>query len=313
MDFQSFSAQPKGELHVHLEGSYTPERALELAAEKDHPWSGLSVDALKARLKTPNFPAFIEQFMLGYRLLRTPAHFQAVTEDLCASLEQMGVVYAEVLYSPGVYVQRMGRRIEDIHGGIEAGLAHFPKLKTRFILDTVLNLGPEFMQRTLELTLADRREFLGGFSVGGGDANLDMRDFLFLFHQASEAGLFCVAHAGEVDGPDNIRVLIEETDVKRIAHGCNAVKDVDLLRLMRDRGIIVDVSLTSNICTGVIPDLDHHPLPVFLEHQVPVTLNTDDPFYFGTDLWREYVKAHERLHIPWSELRAMMDRSLLSA
>ena len=310
MDFKTFQAVPKAELHVHLEGAMTLERVLALAAEQpQHPWFGLSRQALVARFKTRNFDAFIQQFMNGYRLLRERRHFQQVTEDLCAGFEHMGVTAAHVLYSPGVYSQKLGVSVATIHDGIEAGLRAFPHLRVVFVIDTVLNLGFDFMQETLNRTLADRRSFVAGFSVGGGSPQLDMGAFVPLFHQATRAGLFCVAHAGEVDGPENIRILLEQTEVCRIAHGCSAVTDPAVLDLLRDRSIVVDVNLTSNLFTGTVDRLEHHPLPRFLEHGIAVTLNTDDPLYFDTDLYREYALA-ARLGCDDGVLRRIMAQSL---
>lgn len=306
MHFETFRQVAKAELHVHLEGSFTMARALELAGAKpDHPWNGLAPQALQRRFVPGDFHQFIEQFMLGYRLLKTKEHFQQVTEDLCAQFEQQGVIYAEVLYSPGVYVQKLHRDLVDIHEGIEAGLKQFPKLHVSFILDTVLNLGLPFMSKTLELVLADRRPWLAGFSVGGGRADLDMHEFLPLFEKAQAAELQLVAHVGEVDGTDNIRTLIKHTDLHRIAHGCAAAADLSLCRELQDRQIAVDVCLSSNQFTGVVPDLSKHPLLTFLELGVPVTLNTDDPFYFQTSLYEEYCVA-EKLGVSWDKLLEIM-------
>ncbi|CAM2066909.1 A-deaminase domain-containing protein [Sulfidibacter corallicola] len=306
MNFETFRSIGKAELHVHLEGSFRMERARELASAKpDHPWNGLAAEALRRRFKTSSFVEFLEQFMSGYRLLKTRDHFQMVTEDLCAEFERQGVQYAEVLYSPGVYVQKLHRELVDIHEGIGAALAQFPKLRVSFILDTVLNMGLPFMSRTLEMVLHDRPEYVRGFSVGGGQPDLDMAQFLPLFERAQEAGLFVVAHAGEVDGPENIRTLIEHTDIRRIAHGCSAARDPELCRELAGRQIAIDVSLSSNLCTGTVTNLKRHPIFKFLEYGIPVTLNTDDPFYFQTDLFNEYQLA-EDIGISWDKLLEIM-------
>ena len=307
----SFAHADKAELHVHLEGAMRPERVLQLAqALPEHPFHGLDLAALRARFRTANFGAFIQNFMAGYRLLRRAADFQAVTEDLLADLEAMGVSRAHVLYSPGVYSQKLGVPVAEIHRGIAAGLAAAPARKLRFVVDTVLNLGVPFMTETLDRVLADRPDFVRGFSVGGGDPDLDMHAFVPLFHKASRAGLFCVAHAGEVDGPANIQTLLRETDVRRIAHGCKAAGCPDTLALMARRSVVVDVCLTSNLFTGTVSGLDAHPLPVFRDHGIAVTLNTDDPLYFDTDLAREYALAREVRGIDDAALAEMARTSL---
>lgn len=289
MDRQSFLRLPKAERHVHLEGSFQVDTALALAAQQnDHPWCGLNVQQLKSHVAgARTFTAFLEVFIQGYRLLRTARDYQVVMEDLLTRFETEGVIAAEVLYSPGVACQNLGVSIRDIHDGIQHALRH-SQIPVSMVLDTVLNLGPEFMGRTLALTLADRRDFLRGFSVGGGDASLSMVPFLPLFEKAQQSGLYCVAHAGEVDGTANIWTLLQHTDLLHIAHGCAAAEDPALLRALALRGISIDVCLTSNLCTGVVDTLTSHPVHAFIAYDVPFSLSTDDPFYFNTDLYHEY-------------------------
>jgi len=311
MDFATFRSLPKAEVHVHLEGAMRPQRALALARRQaDHPWARFSPADLAAHCRTTGFEDFLARFIEGYRLLRGRDDFQAVCEDLCASFEEQGVVKAQVLYSPGVYIQKLGLALRDIHDGIEAGLRQFPGIGVTLVVDTVLNLGFDFMETTLEAVLADRRSWLGGFSVGGGDPDLDMRSFLPLFLRARRAGLFCVAHAGEVDGADNIEILVREAEVRRIAHGCAAAARPALCALLRERGITVDVSLTSNLRTGAVRDGAHPPAAIFLAQGVPITLNTDDPLYVETDLFTEYLEAARVLQLTDADLAGIMEHSL---
>lgn len=311
MDLQTFAAVPKAELHVHLEGAMRLERVLEFARQRPkHPWYNINASVLAERFRTASFPQFLEQFMAGYHLLRESHHYQAITEDLCRTFEQQGVVAADVLYSPGVHMQMNKVALATIHDGIEAGLAHFPNLDIRFIVDTVINLGFDFMSRTLEGVLADRRSWLAGFSVGGGDPDLDMTSLVPLFHRASQAGLFCVAHAGEVDGPENIAILLRETDVVRIGHGCAALRSPEVMDLLRDRGTVVDVSPTSNLFTGAVDQIENHPLKAFVAHGIRVTLNTDDPLYFDTDLHREYERVRTEMGFSEEQVMALMRDSL---
>jgi adenosine deaminase len=286
---------PKVERHVHLEGALTLKWTLKKANTlPGHPWHGKSEQALLEDLNTSDFQEFLENFKNGFRLIRTRKDYQEVTEGLLNQLSEQGVSGADILYSPGVAVQILGVSPGDIHGGIRDALRHFPDIQVQFILDTVLNLGTDFMDRSLEMILKEKPDFVRGFSVGGGLRDLDMKPFLFLFERARRNGLFCVAHCGEVDGPDNIELLIRETDVRRIAHAVRIVENEKVLKLLEKRKIGIDVSLTSNLRTGVVANLDEHPLKVFAARGIDFSLNTDDPFYFQTDLEREYRLA-ERL------------------
>lgn len=292
----AFQKTPKAELHVHLEGSFRTQRLLDFAAnDPAHAWHGLPFRELERMRRTQSFNAFIEMFKAGYRLLRKAEHYQAITEDILADLEAQGVTHAEILYSPGVAFQMLGVPLSEIHRGIAAGLRQAPNIQTRFVLDTVINLGPAFMRRTLDAVLRDAPDFLAGFCVGGGDPDFDMRSIVDLFAAADRAGLLCVAHAGEVDGPQNIAILMDETPVRRIAHGCNAGQDQALLKRMAKAGLVVDVCISSNLRTGSVASLEQHPLRQFAAAGVRFTLNTDDPFYFETDLFKEYQLAQNLL------------------
>ncbi|PIE89320.1 MAG: hypothetical protein CR997_11920 [Acidobacteria bacterium] len=287
---------PKAELHVHLEGSFSLKRALELAnKQKSHPWKGLCTRALTEKLNTKSFPEFLEQFKLGYRLLQSSRDYQMVTEDLLSELQRQNTVAADIIYSPGVAFQLLGLSLHDIHSGIEAGLRQFPNMKVRLILDTVLNLGVAFMERTLNAVLSQPPSALAGFSIGGGNPHITMEPFLFLFEKAQKNGLFCVAHSGEVDPPENTALLLRETDLVRIAHGLNTVKSPELLKAIQEKQIVMDLSLSSNLKTGVCKKIEEHPIIQFHDWHIPFTINTDDPFYFQTTLINEYQLAEKLL------------------
>lgn len=311
MDSSTFINTPKAELHVHLEGAMRPDRIIEMANRSPgHPFNGVSVASLKERFATSSFEGFLENFMAGYRLLQRKEDFQIITEDLLADLEAKGVVAADILYSTGVNTQMYGMDLRTIHDGIEAGLAKFPKMRVRMVLDTVLNLGPEFMERTLDIVLTDRREWLGGFSVGGGLPDLDMTQFVHLFHKASKAGLFNAAHAGEVDSHRSIDTLLAETDVKRIAHGCNAIQSEETLKRLAEKGVMIDVCPTSNTYTGAVKDMAHHPVKKFVEAGIRISINTDDPLYFAADLEQEYQIVQDLLGYSDAQMKAIMADTL---
>lgn len=336
MDFATFQSKPKAELHVHLEGSITPARLVALG--KDEPRSmfyrrneaqaarslrprkylqtlvaltkKVGLKKLSDHFRKEGFFRFLNNFMAGYHLLHTAADFQAVTEDLLASFEQQGVTCAHVNYSPGLHTLRLGRDIRTIHDGIEAGLKQFPKIRVEMVMDALINGGAKFIDETLDTVLGDRRDFLKGFSIGGGSAETEMHRLVRCFHRASKEGLFCVAHVGEVDGPENIDVLLKETDVVRIAHGCSAVRSDETLALLKRSGVIVDVCPSSNLCTFVVPNLKVHPLQVFAKMGIPFTINTDDPLHFGTDLYREYQNVLKIPGLTESHLEEARQRSL---
>lgn len=337
MDFRDFVRSPKAELHVHLEGSLLPSRVVELAeryplnsfhnmdeekarrlvrpSRARRRWiellTRLGLHGIAARIRRSEFVRFQNTFVAAAYLLQSRDAFQKATEDLLACWERQGVTRGQVLYSPTLQMDRMGVELEVIHAGIEAGLRCFPRLPVRFVLDLLMTeRRHEILASQLQKVLADRKEWLGGFSLGGGARGVDMGNFVPIFAEAAEAGLFCVAHSGELDSPRNIEILLRDTPVQRIAHACRAIESPEILALMKKRQVTVDACPSSNLCTFVVPHLRSHPLQVFIREGIPFTINTDDPFHFDTDLYREYQIALEIPGVGPSDLAASMKTSL---
>jgi len=290
IDWRAFPHWPKAELHLHLEGSFSPELAARLAARlPQHPLHGMTPAQMQSHCRTSSFAGFIEGFRQTYRLLTCRADYQALAETMLARLEQHGVRHAEVLYSPGVALFQLGLPLREIHGGMEAAHRNFPRISLQWILDVVSNLGAPFCRQTLDAVLADPPPGLAGFSVGGGDLSLHLEALLPLFQRAQEAGLFLTTHAGERDGPAMLRHLLAHADLSRIAHGLSLASDAELRSQVQRRGIALDICPSSNLCTGVVARAEDHPAIAFLGEGLCITLNSDDPFHFQTDLAREYA------------------------
>jgi adenosine deaminase len=122
------------------------------------------------------------------------------------------------------------------------------------------------------------------------------------FRRAREAGYWTVAHAGETGGAEHVRQAVTELGVRRVQHGVRAAEDPSVLKLLAERRVCCDIALTSNECLKVFPSVAAHPLRSFMEAGVPVTLSTDDPPFFGTDLVREWQRAREELGLSVREL-----------
>jgi adenosine deaminase len=290
IDWRQFPLWPKAELHLHLEGSFSAELAARLAARQpQHPLHGMDARMIQAYCRPSTFASFIDRFRQTYRLLTSAADYQALAETMLERLEQNGVHHAEVLYAPGVALCKLGIPLREIHAGLAAAQKEFPRIRVLWILDVVSNLGAPFCRQTLEAVLADPPLGLAGFSVGGGDLSLQLEAFLPLFQRAQEAGLFLTTHAGEVDGPTMLAQLLAHTDLARIAHGLSLTADAELRSQVRRRGIALDICPSSNLCTAVVARAEDHPAIEFLGEGLCVTLNTDDPFHFQTDLAREYA------------------------
>ncbi len=172
----------------------------------------------------------------------------------------------------------------------------------RLITDIPSESVPESGPFTVRLLEEEAHPLIVAVGLGGPEEGYPRRLVEEHFERARAAGYPVVAHAGETAGADHVREAVERLKARRIQHGVRAVEDPATLALLAERGICCDVCLTSNTFLTMYRDLSAHPLPRMLAAGVPVTLGTDDPPFFGTDLEREYRRAHEEVGLDLATL-----------
>ena len=185
-----------------------------------------------------------------------------------------------------------GRELAATRHGVELG----------WIFDGDAALGPPGLEETVDFAVRHRPPGTVGIGLGGPEVGVRRADYAAGFGRARDAGLHCLPHAGETVGPAEVWAAVRELGAERIGHGIGAVGDPGLLAQLADRGIVLEVCPTSNLRTGAVPSLAEHPLPQLVAAGVPVSLATDDPGMFDTDLDAEYRVAHEVLGLGAAEL-----------
>lgn len=286
------TALPKVELHVHLEGSMQPGLLLELATK--HRVSDLptSLEAVRQWYKFRDFPHFIDIYRLAVQTLQDEEDFARLAADVLANLAAHNVRYAEVNTSLYDHLQR-GISAETVFAGVEQGRRQAERdhdIVVRWVPDFPGEPGPSAGEATLDAVLASGPESVLGLSIGGIEVDRD--PFADVFARARAAGLRAFPHAGETHGPDRVWSAIRALGADRIGHGIAAMGDAELLSHLREQQLPLDVAPTSNLRTGAVPSLAAHPLPQMLEAGLLVTLNSDDPPMFDTDLTNEYRSAY---------------------
>src|SRR5262249_17037508 len=176
------------------------------------------------------------------------------------------------------------------------------EVELAWVFDIAGSMGYRAGIATAEWVLRHRPEGTVGFGLGGAELGGPRGKYPGPFLMARGGGLDLVPHAGETTGPETIWAALRELHAERIGHGTSAVTDPALLKHLAEHGIPVEVCPTSNIRTRAVPKIASHPLPRLLEAGVPVTLATDDPGMFHTDLNREYLLCHEHFGLGRSEL-----------
>ena len=224
------------------------------------------------------------------KLFRTPQDFADLSYTHYTSIARDGAIYAEVFLSPD-QADSAGLSYIDYLAGLTDGLARASAetgIVGRFIPCAIRHLGPENAERAAREVVTHPHKWVTGFGLAGDERVHQPADFVKAFAIASEAGLACTAHAGEVCGADSVRAALDALPVRRIGHGVRAVEDPDLVRRIAGEGIVLEVCPGSNVALGVAPDLKSHPLPQLMAAGVKVTINSDDPPFFHTSLQREY-------------------------
>ena len=287
---------PKVELHVHLEGSVQPETLHELSRSKGRleketrDWIS---ERAGQRYRYKNFQDFLQAFKLVTLLLEGPSDYAVATARLIEGLAKQNVKYAEVIFAAGVVLwkkQPLEAVFEAAASSARAAQKAFG-VRVQWIFDAIRHFGVEHTREVLHYTERFRPQGVVAFGIGGDETRGPAELFTEVFREAREMGLHVVAHAGEACGPESVRQAVEALGAERIGHGLTAARDPAVLALLRDRRIPLEVCLTSNVATGVLARMEDHPLPQFLEASLVVTLNTDDPAMFGTDLISEYLLA----------------------
>jgi aminodeoxyfutalosine deaminase len=305
MDMTQFVAGlPKVELHLHLVGSAAPETVLALA--RRHPDGGVPTEheALRRFYAFTGFPHFLDVYAQVNLLVRTGADVVTLIDGLAAHLAASTVRYAEVQVTPvrnrmaGISFDDLAQALTD--GRALAGERHGVELS--WIFDADAALGPPGAAETVAFAVRYRPGGTVGIGLGGPECGVHRADFAPAFRAARNAGLHSAPHAGETVGPGEIWAALRELGAERIGHGIGAAADPALLAHLARHGIALEVCPTSNVCTGAVPSLREHPLPRLLAAGVPVTLATDDPGMFHTNLNDEYLLCHSQFGLGAVEL-----------
>jgi aminodeoxyfutalosine deaminase len=283
---------PKAELHVHLEGAMRPSVLIELARRNGVELPAADEAGLKRWFRFRDFEHFVQVYLTCSRSLRAPEDFKLLAHDFLAEQAVQNVIYSEVHFTISTHLANGangGEILDAMAEAIAEGERRFG-VTMRLIPDVVRNVGPAAADQTLEWALAGRDRGVVALGLSGSEARFPNEPFRRHFAAAREAGLHRVAHAGEHAGPASIRSAIDVCGAERIGHGVRAVEDDSLLAELRERRIPLEVCPTSNLCLGVVADMAQHPFDRLYRAGLQLSVSSDDPAFFNTNLTREYLR-----------------------
>ena len=306
---------PKAELHLHLEGTITPATFQELSARHDA--IPLTLHEAEALYRFDDFTGFMETYKAVTRRLVTPEDYELTAWHMMQQLAAQGVVHAEVYISVGViYMWRNfdPHCFEPIFYALERARERAKaelSLTVYWIFDAVRHFTVEEATRVFSKAAEMRADFpsIIGIGLGGDERRTGSAPFRALYERARREGLRLTNHAGETTGPDGIWEALS-IGSERIGHALSAIQDSKLIQELRVRSTVLELNPTSNVRTGVCPSFGAHPLRPYFNAGLQVTLNSDDPAFFGSDLANEFLLAHTQQAFTREELRQLAANSI---
>jgi adenosine deaminase len=296
---------PMAELHVHLEGTATPDLVRRIAER-----NGLEVPegvfAAPDRFAWRDFLDFLNTYNMVCSIIRTGEDYRDITYEYLASCARDGAIYVEVTASID-HSRIAGIGDAEHWEGIAAGIDDARRdhgIEARILSVAVRNYGVERAIEIAELTAARPHPYVVGFSLAGDEAGYPPEPFVEAYRVVEKAGLGCTVHAGEWAGAASVRGALE-LPVTRISHGVRAIEDPALVEELARRRITLEVCPTSNVVLGVFPTYEEHPFRALREAGIPLTLGSDDPPYFGASVGGEYAVAREHFGLDDAELVAI--------
>ena len=294
---------PKVELHLHIEGTLEPELMFELATRHGVALPYTSVDEVRAAYNFADLASFLDLYYAGCAVLLERADFHALAMAYFERAHEDHVVHAELFFDPQTHTAR-GVAIEVVIGGLRDAMA---EAKTRFgisselILCFLRHLSEAEAEATLEAALPHRDQFIG-VGLDSGERGNPPSKFERVFAKARGLGLRAVAHAGEEGPAAYIREALELLHVERIDHGVHCDEDPELVAELARLRIPLTVCPLSNLALRVVEDLREHNFGALLRAGVAVTINSDDPAYFGGYITENYLQTADAQDLTAAEL-----------
>jgi adenosine deaminase len=305
---------PKAELHLHIEGTLEPEMMFALAERNGVALPYPDVEAVRRAYVFEDLQSFLDVYYAGCAVLVTEQDFYELTSAYLARAAAQGVTHTEIFFDPQSHTDRgipFRTVVSGIHRALEDGQRQ-GGVTSRLIMCFLRHLSADAAMATLEEALPFR-EIITAVGLDSGEVGNPPSKFEAVFRRAREAGFLAVAHAGEEAGPDYIWEALDLLQVRRIDHGIHCSEDPLLMDRLRADQVPLTVCPLSNVQLGTFPDLAHHNLAVLLRYGLRVTVNSDDPAYFGGYIADNMVASADALNLSHDELIQLARNSFLAS
>ena len=301
---------PKAELHIHIEGSLEPELMFELAERNRVKLAFDSVEAVRAAFRFKDLSSFLDLYYQGMRVLQKEEDFYDLTWRYLETAQRQNVRHTEIFFDPQAHTTR-GLSFETLITGIHRALSGGERalgMSTRLILCFLRDRSAQEAMKTLQQALPFK-EWIVAVGLDSAELGHPPEKFTAVFDKAREEGFLTVAHAGEEGPPDYIWQALERLKVARIDHGVRCLEDPRLLERLAGEQVPLTVCPLSNVRLGVFQSMEQHNLKRLLDAGLVVTLNSDDPAYFGGYLTENFLAAQEALSLDRHEIHRLARNS----
>ena len=289
---------PKAELHVHIEGTFEPELMFKIAQRNNINIKYKSVDALRQAYDFNNLQEFLNIYYSGASVLIHEQDFYDMTWAYMEKLHSQNVIHIEIFFDPQTHTDR-GIKFSTVITGIHTALMDAEKefgISTKLIMCFLRHLDEDQAFLTLGQSL-EFKDWIVGVGLDSSEVGHPPSKFQLIFKKARDLGYLTVAHAGEEGPPEYVWEALNLLNVSRIDHGNRALEDDTLVQLFAQNQIPLTVCPLSNLKLRVIDKLENHPLKKMMDNNLLVTINSDDPAYFGGQLNDNYIKLAEALDL----------------
>lgn len=273
---------PMAELHLHIEGTFEPELMFEIAHRNDKEIPYRSVDEVKQAYQFNNLQEFLDIYYAGANVLIEEKDFYDLTWAYLTRIHAQNVLHTEIFFDPQTHTDR-GISFDTVIKGIRAALEDGRKklgISYKLIMSYLRHLDEKSAFRTLEQA-KPYKEWITAVGLDSSEVGNPPSKFERVFEKSREEGFITLAHAGEEGPPEYIWEALDLLKVARIDHGNRAIDDQELMKRLAGEQIPLTLCPLSNLELKVVNDLTDHPLPQMMKNDLLVTINSDDPAYFG--------------------------------
>ncbi len=307
-----FERLPKTDLHVHLDGSLRLSTLIELAQEQGVELPSMDPVELKQKLhlgeNTGSLVEYLKAFETTLKVLQTEDALVRVARELAEDAAAENVRYMEVRYAPMLHTRR-GLRLTTVVEAVLEGLWQAKEalgVESNVIICGIRNISPESSLEMSQLAVAYKGRGVVAFDLAGAEYDHPAKHHLPAFQLVRQNNINVTIHAGEAYGPESIHQAIHDCGAHRIGHGCRLREDGDLLHYVNDHRIALECCPSSNVQTGAVRDLASHPLKLYHDLGLRVTINTDNRLITDTTVSKELWLTHTQMGLALDEIKRII-------